>query len=153
TYAPLFLALGALPAVFLAVSQTPVSLWVLDSLTGLLALAAASVAGMRLALDAPRGKVRGLWQAALGLFLFVALAEFGGPWTEGLEPRLRIEAVSDWIVPVAALVTLWLAIRLDRIPLWPRRALWTGFVLHLVATGFDTLEGLYGLDDAKVGPI
>jgi putative polysaccharide biosynthesis protein len=151
--APLFLAIGAVPAIALAVVQSPISLWVLDSLTGLLALAAASVAGMRLALGAARGPVCRLWQAALGLSVFIALAEFGGPWTEDLERRMGIEAASDWIVPCAALVTLWLAIRLDRIPVWPRRALWTGFALHFLATVFDALEGLFSLSSTTIDSV
>lgn len=137
TYAPLFLALGAAPAILLAARQTPAALWALDSLTALLALAAGSVAVMRLALGTPDRAVRRLWQAALALLIFLAIVEFGGPWTERLEGRFGTEAVTDWIGPIAALATLLLAIRRDRIPAWPRRALWAGFSLHVVATALE----------------
>lgn len=146
SHAPLFLALGALPAILLAASQAPAAEWALDSLTALLALAAASVAGMRLALGVPDGAVRRLWQTAFALLLLLAIAEFGGPWTDRLEQHFAVEAIGDWLGPIAALVTLSLAIRLDRIPVWPRRALWAGFALHVVATALD-IEG-FGLETA-----
>ncbi len=149
SYAPLFLAFGAVPAVLLAVSRTPEALWALDSLTGLLALAAASVAAMRLALGAPEQPVRRLWQAALVLLLLWAAAEFGGPWSERLAQQSGLEALGDWLGPIIALATLSLAIRLDRIPTWPRRALWAGFALHVIATALDLRS--FGLDEAVRG--
>jgi len=158
SYAPLFLFLGALPAI-LAVSRTPAALWVLDSLTGAFALAAALVAGVRLALGSPDRNIRRLWQFAFALLVLVAIGEFGGPWVERVEREASIGDVGDALVLIATLVILWLMIRLDRIPVWSRRVLWAGFLLHVLAVslvlsadagsshGFDgaTIESLSDL--------
>src|SRR5258705_3223709 len=132
SYAPLFLFLGALPAI-LAVSRTPAALWVLDSLTAVFALAAALVAGARLALGSPDRNICRLWQLAFALLVLVAIGEFGGPWVERMEREASIGDVGDALVLIATLVILWLAIRLDRIPVWSRRVLWAGFLLHIFA--------------------
>jgi hypothetical protein len=152
SYTPLFLTVGALAAILLAVTRAPAAMWALDSLTGTLALAGASIAGVRLALGTPNQNVRRLWQFALALLILVSISEFGGPWAERVERRLGIEEFNNCFVLVVAFAMLWLTTRLDHIPIWARRVLWIGFGLHMLATGFD-IDGqrnTHGIDDATI---
>lgn len=140
SYAPLFLAFGAATAVLLALSRAPAALWALDSLTGTMALAGASIAGVRLALGTPDRNVRRLWQLALVLLILVSAGEFSGPLAERIERRLGIEDLNDCVTLAIVFALVLLIARLDQVPVWACRMLWIGFALHALATGLD-LDG------------
>lgn len=146
---PLFLTVGGLVAVLLAVSPAPAAIWALYSLTGTFALAGASVAGVRLALGTPDRKVRRLWQFAVALLILVSINAFGGPWVERIERQLGIGDFNDCLLLAVVLVTLWLTTRLDHIPIWARRMLWIGFLLHALGTilGIGNQGNAHGVDD------
>jgi hypothetical protein len=144
SYATLFLAVGGVAAISLAISRAPAAAWALDSLAGTFALAGASIAGARLALGTPDRTVRRLWQFALGLLILVGISEFGGPWAERLERRLGVEDLNDCLTLIATFAMLWLATRLDNIPIWARRILWVGFGLHALATGLEVNDDING---------
>jgi hypothetical protein len=136
-YAPILLGAGTVLAVLLAIARAPAADWALDGLTGAAALIGALVAGTRLAVGGQTSVTRRLWQFALALLLIAGVAEFGGPWGERIETRLGIDNFNDCVVLLAAFATLWFTTKLDNIAVWPRRLLWAGFSLHLLATFLD----------------
>jgi hypothetical protein len=136
-YAPILLGTGTVLAVLLATVRAPAADWALDGLTGAAALIGALVAGTRLAVGGQSSVTRRLWQFALVLLLIAGVAEFGGPWGERMETRLGVDNFNDCVVLLAAFATLWFTARLDNIAVWPRRLLWAGFSLHLLATFLD----------------
>src|SRR5512147_2313599 len=92
---PQLLIGGTVLAVILAAMPVPAASWVLDVLTGILALAGVWLAGMRLAFEPPRRIVQHAWQIALALLLLLGIREFGGPWLERVEDGLRVEGFVD----------------------------------------------------------
>src|SRR5512147_2029044 len=121
---PQLLIGGTVLAVILAAMPVPAASWVLDVLTGILALAGVWLAGMRLAFELPRPIDQHAWRIALVLLLVVGIREFGGPWLERVEDRLRIADVTDGLVLLTVFVTLCLISRFVDMPRRARYLFW-----------------------------
>jgi hypothetical protein len=143
-HAPVLVCVVTVIAVLLAAARIPAADWALDSLTAVAALSGATIAAARLALGTTSNLIRGLWHLVFALLLVVAVSEFGGPWIERVETHLGIDDFNDCLVLLAALATLWLTARLDRVSGLVRRLLWIGFFFHLLGTALDLNDDTHG---------
>jgi hypothetical protein len=120
--------LGITTLIAVGVLLGPANVWVLDILTGIVAAAAAFVAGARLALGTPNAMARRSWQMALVLFGLVCVSQLAAAFGEILA---AMEGVGSGLLLVgAALVLLWLVGRFDLMPTATRRVLWVAFAIQ-----------------------
>ena len=114
---------------------------IIDYATGTAAGLGALAAIGALASDSLGLQRRLLWQFAFVVFLLVALAEFAEPFKDRVEQSLGTDDVDDLLLLAVAPVGLRFAARLEPLQHVSRRWLIVGFVLQIMATVLDQLDG------------
>lgn len=112
----------------------------LDSTTGVLAIAGVVLVVARLLLSPLEQPHRLAWQAVLAILALVALAELSEPFSEASELRLGIDNIDDVILLAVAPVALWFFERFERVPQVPRRLVLAGFALQAGAMVMDFFD-------------
>jgi hypothetical protein len=135
----LFLGITSLIALYVVFRPGGGSVWVLNSLTGIVAAVAGFVVGVRLALGAPTPAARKFWQLLLALLALICVSQFAESFSDQIEPYGHID-VGDYLM-LAAGPILWIAARFDRIPPVPRRLFWLAFLVQLAGTVMDLADG------------
>ena len=100
--------LGVATLIALGALLAPGTVWLLDVLTGIVAAAAAFMAGTRLALGTPNAAARRAWQTALVLFGLVCVGQLAAAFS-----HLTISVAAGGLLLAAALVLLWLIAKAD----------------------------------------
>ncbi len=135
----LFLGITSLIALYVVFRPGDGSVWVLNSLTGIVAAVAGFVVGVRLALGAPTQAARKFWQLLLALLALICVSQFAESFSDRLEPYGHID-VGDYLM-LAAGPILWFTARFDPIPRAPRRLFWSAFLVQAAGTAVDLTDG------------
>lgn len=135
----LFLGITSLIALYVVFRPGGSGVWVLNSLTGIVAAVAGFVVGVRLALGAPTPAARKFWQLLLGLLALICVSQFAESFSDRLEPYGHVD-VGDYLM-LAAGPIMWFTARFDPIPTAPRRLFWVAFAVQVVGTVADFGDG------------
>lgn len=138
----LFLGITSLIALYVVLGPGGSDVWILSSLTGIVAAVAGFVAGVRLALGAPGPAARKLWQTLLALLALICISRFVESFSGGTGPYGRVD-VGDYLM-LAAGPVLWFTARVDPMPPAPRRLFWCAFLVQVAGTAIDLTAGRGG---------
>lgn len=135
----LFLGITSLIALYVVLGPGDGGVWVLNSLTGIVAAVAGSVVGVRLALGAPTPAARKFWQLLLALLALICVSQFAESFSDRIRPYGHID-VGDYLM-LAAGPILWFTARFDPIPTAARRLFWGAFLVQVAGTVVDVFDG------------
>ncbi|MEZ5829953.1 MAG: sugar-transfer associated ATP-grasp domain-containing protein [Dongiaceae bacterium] len=141
--APLVLLFGAVAIVVSVWTLTEPSHLLdllLDSVTTMMAVTGALIAGVRLAIGSRTIRGRLLWRCILLTFLLVALGTVLEPYTTRIEHKLNIDDLDHLFLLAVAPIALWFTAKLELIPSWARKCLVIAFLFQIGATVSDVYD-------------
>ena len=150
---PVLIFLGTTTLIALGTVLWPGSgtIVILGILTGIVAAAAAFMAGARLALGTSNAAARRVWQIVLVLFGLVCVFQLAAPFSQHTAIDLALEGAGSGVLLVGALVLLWLIARFDPVPAATRRMLWSAFAVQTVGTAVPLLSQRAGQIEDSAG--
>lgn len=149
-YASAFLGATSLFALYIILTPGTGNDWMLDPLTGIVAIATSLIVCMRLALGAQTETVRRLWLAVLALLLLVCISQFAESFGDHIEASLGLEDVDDGLLMIVAPLLLWITARCEPVPSLARWILWLAFASQFAGMICDFLDDgrIFFKDDA-----